>query len=170
MLLAMVNFLASSKRSLFLRAVLLVPLVAGSYQCPLRAAQIGSPATAEFDELVVAPTCSFSGGTGGILGISEDLTTIATNVGAGANAQFTVTINRAGTLVADSPVLTRSVGDLQSISTSSVLLNGEAKSSVVLASGSNAVGVGVTFTATSPFEAATYDTSITLTCTDDGTF
>lgn len=149
-------------------AALLVPVSLGSLSLASRAGTV-STATAEFDSAVVNLSCEFTGGTGGRLALSDDKKTISTTEGAGAApAAYTVTTNFPGVLLADTPTLVRSVGTLQQLSSINTLLNGVPQGSINLENGPNSINVGASFVAPDVFEAGTYDTTVALTCTDNG--
>lgn len=149
------------------QAALALPVSIGFLSLPSQAATVET-ATAEFGPAVVDLTCAFTGGDGGQLDHSADKLIIATNVGSGAPAAFTVTTNFAGTLLASQPTLVKSTGTLQTLVSSNPLLNGVEQGSIVFSSGANAIDVGASFVAQNEFEAGSYDTSVTLTCTDNG--
>ena len=152
------------------QAALVLPVSIGSLSLASQAATVNT-ATADFDPAVVDLTCEFSGGEGGQLALSDDKQTISTVEGTGAApAAFTVTTNvqGGGVLLAETPTLTRSAGTLQQLILSSPVLNGVQQTSFNLTEGANSINVGASFTAEVVFEAGTYDTSVALTCTDNG--
>lgn len=81
---------------------------------------------------------------------------------------MTTNVQGGGFLLAETPTLTRSEGTLQQLISSSPVLNGVQQLSFNLTEGANNINVGASFTAADVFEAGTYDTSVALTCTDNG--
>jgi hypothetical protein len=57
---------------------------------------------------------------------------------------------------------------VQALNSSSAVLNGVEQGAINLTQGGNNINVGASFTAPTVFEAGTYDTSVDLTCTDNG--
>lgn len=145
-----------------------MPALAGFLPSPSLAATIETE-TAQFGAAIIDLTCSFGSPMEGTLGVNADKTIIGTDQTGGFPTTYVVSTNFSnGTLIADTPTLLKT-GGTPVANTAQTILDGVEQGTQTLNSGDTSVSVGAKFTSSSgAFDGGSYDTSITLTCTDDG--
>ena len=162
-------FLSIKLRKL-VQATALLTLATGALQIPALAATLAGPTTVNFGPVVTGNMCSFTGNTGGMLGLSSDKKEISSVTGSGINASLTVATNfNGGTLEASVLTLDSLKGGQvspASLASSTPILGLVEQTTLNLQTGTSTIPVGVRFISQTPFAPDTYYAFVHVTCTD----
>lgn len=178
---AMNPFLSLRRLGRLWLTALLFTLPTAALQMPSHAATLGTE-TINFQSFTNDGTCSFSTPTQGQLAlITTDQKTISTEIEGGSKSTIVYTANFTGAeMIVDTPILTLNTEAVSTVSTTLFLSrNGDTSTqsstegSVKLANDlpfTDTLNIGISFTSANdePFGPGTYDATVVLTCTDNG--